>query len=177
MNAEASGIDPRILDRHVDVETGEITGRRMFGDEGRAGSTWPHRSGGPLPDLSRIPPDLNIGNAQDEIDAWAHEHDKATTALEVARTERSSVQIEVMKARMKYRRMARANPVERGRRTSDDIRDEVDEALAIDPGYIRLEQLNVEVEIQLGRLFRARDNQHRLDAYIKSLPRTSEYRP
>ena len=169
-----TGIDPRVFDPSrepygdVDTDTGEI--RRP--DVSRR--VWPPRSGGPLPPPDRIPPDLNIFTAQDEIDAWAHEHDAATTALEAIRRERADLQIEVMKAKMKYRRIARANPTERGRRTSDDIRDEVDEALAKDPDYRALEHCTVELEIQMGRLFRAKDNVARLDSYVRSLPRVSD---
>lgn len=174
-------IDPRVLGRRLDPTTGEIVGprseRRMFGADGRADTGWPPLSRGPLPPRDRIPPDLNIGTAQDEIDAWAHEHDAATTELERVRRDRTEAQIEVMKARMKYRRIARQNPKERGRRTSDDIKDEVDEALASDPQYLQMQRLEVELETQMGRLFRAKDNIARLDAYVKSLPRPSTHRP
>lgn len=171
------GIDPRLYS-NVDRRTGEIRDRCPRAERHTyLPAAWPPRSGGPLPPKDRIPPDLNIGTATDEIDAWAHEHDAATTALEVARRERTNVQIEVMKARMKYRRIARANPKERGRRTDTDINAEVDEALASDPQYIRLQELETEIEIQTGRLFRAKDNQYRLDSYIKSLPRDGNYRP
>ena len=165
----------------VDPETGENLDRRPPSSTRRTvggpSTGWPPRSRGPLPPADRLPPDLNIGTATDEIDAWAWEHDAATTALEAVRRERADAQPEVMKAKMKYRRSARQNPKERGRRTADDIKDEVDEALAKDPDYLRLEQLDAELEIQLGRLFRARDNQARLDSYIKSLPRDGNYRP
>jgi hypothetical protein len=181
-------IDPRVFDPSrepfagtVDPETGEILERRAPASERRTvggpSTGWPPRSRGPLPPADRIPPDLNIGTATDEIDAWAHEHDAATTALERIRRERTEAQLEVMKARMKYRRIARANPAERGRRTADDIKDEVDEALASDPQFVRLEQLEDELETQTGRLFRAKDNIARLDNYVKSLPRDGNYRP
>lgn len=135
---------------------------------------WPPPSRGPLPPSDRIPPDLNIFTAHDEVDAWSHEHDAATTALEDVRHRRADLQIEVMKARMKYRRVARANPAERGRRTADDIAAEVDEALANDPSYVALEHATVELEVQTGRLFRAKDNIARLDGYVRSLPKVSD---
>jgi nucleotide-binding universal stress UspA family protein len=174
------GIDPRVFDPSrepfaappgVDPSTGVINDR---GREDVTRRPWPPRSGGPLPPAERIPPDLNIFTAQDEIDAWAHEHDAATTALESIRRRRADLQIEVMKARMKYRRVARANPVERGRRTADDIAAEVDEALANDPQFVELEHATVELETQMGRLFRAKDNIARLDSYVRSLPRVSD---
>ena len=187
----ADTIDPRVFDprrepfadppSNVDPATGENLDRRPPSSTRRTvggpSTGWPPRSRGPLPPADRLPPDLNIGTATDEIDAWAHEHDQATTELERIRRERTDAQIEVMKARMKYRRSARANPKERGRRTADDIKDEVDEALATDPQYIKLEHLEDELETQTGRLFRAKDNIARLDAYIKSLPRDGNYRP
>jgi hypothetical protein len=185
----ADTIDPRVFDptrepypapANIDPTTGEIdrsTPASTSRPVGGPSTGWPPRSRGPLPPADRLPPDLNIGTATDEVDAWAHEHDAATTALEGIRRQRADAQIDVMKARMKYRRMARANPTERGRRTQDDIKDEVEEALAKDPDYVRAEHLTVELEIQLGRLFRAKDNIARLDAYIKSLPRDGNYRP
>jgi hypothetical protein len=183
VDAMRRGIDPRVFDPSrepfaappgVDPSTGEID-RRERQDVARR--PWPPRSGGPLPPADRLPPDLNIFTAQDEIDAWSWEHDAATTALESIRRRRTDLQIEVMKAKMKYRRVARANPTERGRRTADDISAEVDEALANDPQYVEMEHVETELEIQIGRLFRAKDNIGRLDSYIRSLPRLSDHRP
>lgn len=182
----ASGVDPRVYDPSREPFADGPQDRpvplpydRRDGSPGADVSLrrWPPPSRGPLPPPDRIPPDLNIGTAHDEIDAWAHEHDAATTALEDIRRRRADLQIEVMKARMKYRRIARANPGERGRRTADDIAAEVDEALANDPTYIALEHANVDLDIQTGRLFRAKDNVARLDAYVRSLPRVGQHRP
>lgn len=179
----SGGVDPRVYDparepfadgpRPVPVPSGRD---RRDGGPGVDVSRrrWPPPSRGPLPPADRIPPDLNIFTAHDEVDAWAHEHDAATTALEDVRRRRADLQIEVMKARMKYRRIARANPAERGRRTADDIAAEVDEALANNPSFIALEHATVELEVQTGRLFRARDNVNRLEAYVRSLPRVSD---
>lgn len=171
----ASAVDPRIYGRAVD--TGEVLAsvdRRDHSLGDVAARRWPPPSRGPLPPADRIPPDLNIFTAHDEVDAWAHEHDAATTALEAIRRRRADLQIEVMKAKMKHRRVARANPTERGRRTADDIAAEVDEALANDPAYVALEHATVELEIQTGRLFRAKDNIARLDSFLRSLPKVSD---
>lgn len=187
--ADPPGIDPRVMARGLDPATGEIPNRtpasetRRVGPDGRLfpggdvrTGPWPPRTGGPLPPADRLPPDLNITTAYDEMDAWAHEHNAATNELETIRRERTDVQISVMKARMKYRRMARASPTERGRRTADDIKAEVDESLASDPMFIRIEHLDVELEVQLARLFRAKDNISRLDGFIRSLPRDGNHR-
>ena len=163
-------IDPRLLNRPQE---------RPFGpDADVTRGPWPPRTKGPLP--RNIPPDLNIATAQDEMDAWAHEHDDATETLARHRTELTmtspdgveSVEIQVMKARAMYRRQARANPTERGRRTAEDITEEVNEALAMDPAYRRKLDLETSIQIALDRLFRARDNINRLDGYLRSLPRT-----
>jgi hypothetical protein len=163
------GIDPRVMGRAlagVDTTTGEIhdTSRRA----------WPPRSKGPLPPPDHLPPDLNIFTAQDEIDAWAHEHDAVTTALASAREVRDAAEIDYLRERAKARRRARANPTERGRRTSEDITSEVDEAL-IGGGWMQARlDADTQIEILTGRLFRAKDNIARLDSYIRSLPRVSD---
>jgi hypothetical protein len=168
----ATGIDPRILNR----ATGEV--ERPFGPHGDVSRVaWPPKSRGPLP--RDLPPDLTVETANDEIDAWAWEHDDATETLARLRSELSmtspdgveSVEIQVMKAKAMYRRQARANPTERGRRTSEDITAEVDEALAMDPAYRRKLDLETSIQIALDRLFRARDNVNRLESYVRSLPR------
>jgi hypothetical protein len=167
-------IDPRVLGAHVDRATGE----RTFGPGGDvARLPWPPRSGGPLP--KRLPPDLNIGTAQDEIDAWAHEHDAATELLAELRSELAmtgpdgtdSVEIRVMKAKARYRREARQSPVERGRRTAEDISEEVNEKLAEDEAFLRKLDLETSIGIALDRLFRAKSNIERLQRYIDTLPR------
>ena len=128
-------------------------------------------SGGPLPPRDRIPAELNIGTALDEQVAWAHEHDRATNELELLREQLVGVEIAVMKARAKARRVARANPTARGRRTSGDIDAEVEEVLASLDDYHRKLDLETGVEVQMGRLFRAKDNLNRLQHYIDTLPR------
>lgn len=177
-------IHDRAFPDGVDPSTGERIDPRVHRDTSL--SPWPPRSNGPLPPAQSIPPDLNIGTAQDEIDAWAHEHDTATEKLATLRSELSmtapdrtdSVEIQVMKARAKYRRQARANPAERGRRTAADIDEEVNEKLADDRWYRRKLDLETEIGIALDRLFRARDNITRLQKYIDSLPRNpANHRP
>lgn len=168
-------IDPRLLRAHQGTQPHD----RPFGPDGDVSRVpWPPRTKGPLP--RDIPPDLNILTAQDEMDAWANEHDDATETLARHRAELTmtspdgveSVEIQVMKAKAMYRRQARANPTERGRRTAEDITEEVNEALAMDPAYRRKLDLETSIQIALDRLFRARDNISRLDGYIRSLPRT-----
>lgn len=184
----ADGIDGRVMGRalatppDVDPETGEVIhDRRQQGvgpDVSRA--PWPPPSSGPLPPRDTLDAlDLNIFTAQDEIDAWAHEHDHATETLSRLRSELAmtapdgtdAVEILVMKARARYRRVARANPAERGRRTSADIDEEVNENLAKDANYQRKLDLETGIEIALARLFRAKDNINRLQRYIETLPR------
>ncbi|MFN2346030.1 MAG: hypothetical protein ABR616_09990 [Dermatophilaceae bacterium] len=179
------GIDPRVVGRALAAGANPATGERLDQRTHGPGADvsrrpWPPPSRGPLPPPDAIPDDLNIFTAQDEIDAWAHEHDAATNLL--ARHRRAlagdddddGIEIKVMRARARHRRVARANPTERGRRTSADIDAEVDENLANDPNYHRKLDLEASVEIALGRLFRAKDNIHRLQRYIDSLPRVSD---
>ena len=187
-----SGIDTRVMGRElarpgprVDPETGEIMhDRRQQGpgtDVSRA--PWPPPSNGPLPPADAIPDDLNVFTAQDEIDAWAHEHDDATNTLARLRRElagdgqHDGAEIEYLRERAKARRTARSKPTERGRRTASDIDEEVNESL-IDAGVLhRKLDLEASIEIALGRLFRAKDNIARLQRYIDSLPRVSDHRP
>lgn len=173
MSAAPVGIDPRVFQGPRGSDA------RPFGPDGDVSKVpWPPKSKGPLP--RDIPPDLNVETAQDEVDAWAWEHDDATETLARLRAELSmtspqgleSVEIRVMKARAMYRRVARQNPTERGRRTAEDITEEVNESLSNDADYRRKLDLETSIQIALDRLFRARDNISRLDGYIRSLPRT-----
>ena len=135
---------------------------------------WPPRTRGPLP--ADLPPDLNIATAHDEIDAWAVEHDRQTERL--ARLRRNltgtateeGVEVRYLRERSVARRLARANPTERGRRTQSDIDAEVDERL-VDSGvaHERL-RLHSEIEVATSMLFRAKENIARLTAYVRSLP-------
>ena len=186
------GIDPRVLGRNIDPTTGEIQGprseRRMFGDDGRADTGWPPLSRGPMPPREALPPDLNIGTAQDEIDAWAHEHDLVTGKLAEIRLllegdpddpRRPSLKGQLILKRAEARRTARRNPLEKGRRTTADIDAEVDEALELDEEGIaaRVRALEGHQETLTSRLFKAKDNINRLDGYIRSLPRPGSHRP
>jgi len=175
------GIDPRIMGRALDPTTGEIApppGRPYQPDTSR--TAWPPRSRGPLPPREAIPPDLNIGTAQDEVDAWAHEHDHVTNELARVRVllagdpddpDAPSLERRLILARAQARREARRNPNERGRRTDSDITAEVEEALERDGVLGQHRALTAYQDTLTGRLFRAKDNIARLDSYIRSLPR------
>lgn len=187
-----SGIDDAVLrdpepldafapDDPLDVDHPHDRRRRGPGDNVAHGP-WPPPSRGPLPPPESIPDDLNIFTAQDEIDAWAHEHDRMTERIARLRRLLSGrvgqdddcVEARYLRERAAARRAARASPVERGRRTSADIDEEVNEALL---GSRILQQkmaLEAELDTALQRLFRARDNISRLDAYVRSLPRVSD---
>ena len=188
----ADGIDPRVIGRAlassqgVDPDTGEhLHDARTRGpgpDVSR--SPWPPPSGGPLPPTETLRDlDLNIFTAQDEIDAWAHEHDRATNKLIAVRWllvgegDAEGVEEEYARKRADFRRQARKSPVERGRRTSEDITEEVTESLIADGVWRRAERLRNGVDEATTRLFRAKDNISRLDAYVRSLPRVSDHRP
>lgn len=172
-----TGIDPRVL---RDQLAAPHDRRGTTGRDDVSARPWPPPSRGPLPPADSLPADLNIGSAQDETDAWAHEHDHATELLARLRRElagdgeRDGIEIEFLRQRSKARRKARASPTERGRRTSADIDAEVEEAL-IESGILA-RKLDVEasIEIAVGRLFRARDNIGRLESYVRSLPRVSD---
>lgn len=177
----APGIDPRVMGRALDPSTGEVTDRPYQADT--ATSPWPPRSRGPLPPPESIPPDLNIYTAQDEIDAWAHEHDHVTNELARVRTllagdpedpDADSVERRLTMKRAEARRQARRNPTERGRRTAQDIDTEVDEALEKDGIAGKHRALAAYQDNLTGRLFRAKDNVHRLQQYVRSLPMTSD---
>ena len=188
----ADGIDPRVMGRalavppNVDPDTGEILHDRRQQGPGAdvSRSPWPPPSGGPLPPRETLRDlDLNIFTAQDEIDAWAHEHDRATNMLIAVRRllvgeeDTEGVEEEYARLRAHYRREARKSPVERGRRTSEDITEEVTESLIAHGVWRRVERLRNEVDEATTRLFRAKDNIARLDAYVRSLPRVSDSRP
>lgn len=173
-----TGIDPRVL---RDQLAAPHDRRGTTGRDDVSARPWPPPSRGPLPPADSLPPDLQIGSAQDEADAWAVEHDVATELLARLRRELNSgvdgqeaVEIQYLRARSKARRIARASPTERGRRTAADIDEEVTEAL-LDAGVLaRKLDLEASIEIALGRLFRARDNISRLENYVRSLPRVSD---
>lgn len=185
----ADGIDPRVLGQglavppHVDPETGEIIRDRRDTGVGSdiSRQPWPPPSNGPLPPREVLAElDLNIFTAQDEIDAWAHEHDRATNKLAAVRRllhgdpddpDAEGVDEEFARKRAHHRREARRSPTERGRRTAEDINEEVNEALIADGVWRRRERLHNEADEALGRLFRAKDNIARLDSYVRSLPR------
>ena len=180
----AEGIDPRVLGRNLDPTTGEVDpprGRQRGYEPDASRAAWPPRSRGPLPPAESIPPDLNIYTAQDEVDAWAHEHDHVTNELARVRVllagdpelddAGDSLERRLVLKRAEYRREARRNPVERGRRTAQDIDTEVDEALERDGIAGQHRALKAYEDTLTGRLFRAKDNISRLDSYIRSLPR------
>lgn len=184
---------PHPADRDVDTATGEIrphpADRRQPTDRGRddaSARAWPPPSRGPLPPSDNLPPDLNIFTAQDEIDAWAWEHDWATEELARVRKilsgdpddpHASSVEGMLIRRRADARKRARANPTERGRRTSEDITTEVELALEEDGIAGQHRTLLAYMETLTGRLFKAKDNQNRLYEYLHTLPRVSDHRP
>ena len=183
------GIDQRVfgqaLARNFDPDTGEILhDQRQHGPgDDVSKQPWPPPSRGPLPPRFSIPEDLNIFTAQDEIDAWAHEHDLATNKLAAVRRllhgdpeapDIEGIEEEFARKRAGFRRQARQSPTEKGRRTSADIDEEVTERLINDGIYRQRERVRNEADEALGRLFRAKDNQARLDAYVRSLPRVSD---
>ena len=183
------GIDQRVfgqaLARNFDPDTGEILHDQRHHGPGPdvSQAPWPPPSRGPLPPRSSIPDDLNIFTAQDEIDAWAHEHDLATNMLAAVRRilhgdpddpAGEGIEEEYARKRADFRRRARQSPTEKGRRTSADIDEEVTERLITDGVYRRRERVRNEADEALGRLFRARDNISRLDSYVRSLPRVSD---
>lgn len=188
--ADPGGIDTRVLGRAlaapsgVDPDTGEILHDQRSHGPGSdiSQQRWPPPSRGPLPPAASIPDDLNIFTAQDEIDAWAHEHDLATNKLAAVRrllhgdpdTADESVEEEYARKRADFRRRARQSPTEKGRRTSADIDEEVTERLIDDGVWRRRERLRNAADEALGRLFRAKDNIARLDSYVRSLPRVSD---
>lgn len=181
---------PHPADRDVDTATGEIrphpADRRQPDARGRDDTSarpWPPPSRGPLPPADSLPPDLNAFTAQDEVDMWAHEHDHATELLARLRRDLAGdsttdgIEIEFLRQRSKARRVARASPVERGRRTSADIDAEVEETLINSGILARKLDVEASIEIALSRLFRAKENVARLENYIRSLPRVSDHRP
>lgn len=186
-----TGIDRGVLGRelahpaNIDRDTGEIVRdqRHTTGRDNAAARPWPPPSRGPLPPPSTLPPDLNIYTAQDEIDAWAWEHDWVTEELARVRAvlsgdpehpEKPSLEGVLIRRRAEERRKARANPTERGRRTSEDISTEVEEALERDGIAGQHRTLLAYVETLMGRLFKARDNATRLQAYVRSLQYVSD---
>lgn len=185
------GIHPAVIGRHlagVDRATGEIADgspdrRNTTGRDDASARPWPPPSRGPLPPGDSLPPDLNIYTAQDEIDAWAWEHDHVTEELARVRVllsgdpddpDAPSLEGMLNLKRAEARRKARANPIERGRRTSEDISAEVDEALERDGIAGRHRTMAAYVDTLMGRLFKARDNQNRLYEYLHTLPRVSD---
>jgi len=183
------GIDDRVLGRGlaapegVDPDTGEILDRRVYGPGSDVSKQkWPPPSRGPLPPRESIPDDLNIFTAQDEVDAWAHEHDRATNKLAAVRrllhgdpdTREEGIEEEYARKRARFRRLARQSPTEKGRRTTADIDEEVNERLIEDGVWRDRERLRNEADEALGRLFRAKDNIARLDSYVRSLPKVSD---
>ena len=178
--APPEGIDPRVLNRGLDPATGEVSPRQQYEPDAST-SAWPPRSRGPLPPKDSIPPDLNIFTAQDEIDAWAHEHNYVTNELARVRALLSgdpeaehggdSLERRLTLARAEARREARKSPTERGRRTAQDIDEEVAEALERDGIAGQVRALTAYQDTLTGRLFKAKDNIARLDSYVRSLPR------
>lgn len=185
------GIHPQVIGRElahphdtVDRATGEIRDRRhTIGGNDAAARPWPPPSRGPLPPTEGLPPDLNIFTAQDEIDAWAHEHDYVTEELARVRVilsgdptdpTRRSLEGTLILRRAEERRKARASPTERGRRTSEDISTEVEEALELDGIAGQHRTLVAYMDTLMGRLFKAKDNQERLHRYVGTLGRVSD---
>lgn len=176
-----TGIDPRVIAAALAPLQTQRPERAYQPDT--AASAWPPRTRGPVPPREHLPADLNIFTAQDEIDAWAWEHDGVTEELAQVRVwlagdpddpEAPSIEGDLILARARARREARKNPVERGRRTSGDIDAEVEEALEVDGIAGRHRSLLALEETLLGRLFKAKDNINRIQRYIDSLPRLSD---
>lgn len=187
------GIDPRVMGQAVNRETGEVaphshdvggrpdhpsSTRRPVGGSNTATGPWPPKSAGPLPPRDNLPPDLNIGTALDEIDAWAHEHDWATTELARVRIllsgdpdepDHQSLEGRLIIEKARARRTARASPTERGRRTAEDISVEVEEALELNGIAAEVRSWRMREEVLLARMFKAKDNMQRLYNYIKTL--------
>jgi len=166
----AEGIDPRVMGRALDTTTGEVTGRRDSRTYG-AGSDvrrapWPPPSRGPLPD--ELPEDWNVSTALDELDAWAIEHDRATTSFVSVRREYAKAKDAYLVSKAKARRTARQTPTERGRRTSDDITSEVDEITSKDGTLTTWLNAEAELDVATTLIFRAKDQMNRLDSHIRA---------
>lgn len=180
----SEGIDQRILDAGLPyTPPASARDRRQAGPGGDASaSAWPPPSNGPLPPPDSLPPDLNIFTAQDEIDAWAHEHDQATEETARLRVELNGdptrgvegAAVRYYRERAQARRQARASPTERGRRTAQDIDEEVNEALIASGAMQEKLRLESAIDNALARLFRAKENVARLDSYVRSLPRVDD---
>lgn len=166
----AEGIDPRVLGRALDPTTGELRGGRDSRTHGAGSdvrrSAWPPPSRGPLPD--QLPEDWHVVTALDELDAWAIEHDRATTAFVDVRREYGKAKDAYLLAKAQARRRARASPTERGRRTSADIDHEVDESTSHDGTLGRWLDAEAELDVATTLIFRAKDQMHRLDAHIRA---------
>lgn len=175
MSALPSGIDPRVMaqglaPRNVDRATGEVRGGRDSRQQG-AGTdvrraAWPPPSRGPLP--QELPEDWHVVTALDELDAWAIEHDRATTAFVEVRREYARAKDAYLLAKAKARRAARQSPTERGRRTSADIDHEVDESTSEDGTLGRWLDAEAELDVATTLIFRAKDQMNRLDAHVRA---------
>lgn len=148
----------------VDPATGEIVNRRMFGPQGDVRTAaWPPLSQGPLP----VDHGITIGTALDEMDAWAIQYHRAETAVEAAREKYRRAKIVYELEAAKARRRARANPVERGRRTADDISAEVVEATHQPDGpYDRYLAAETELEVAITAYFAAAKQMDRCKVHI-----------
>ena len=171
----AEGIDPRVLGRALDPTTGEVSPPHH--PDARL-APWPPRSKGPLPPAASIPPDVNIATSLDELDLWAHELDRVETLWEQARRELAKLRDRDARVRAPARRVARQNPVERGRRTAGDIDSEVEEAAIKDGVHSELLNVEAEVDVYTSRMFNAKDQMRRLTKHIDAAgpPPGSRYR-
>lgn len=170
------GIDPRVMGRALDETSrrpGDGRDHRQHGPGTDVRRTaWPPPSQGPLP--AALPDDFNLFTALDELDAWAVEYARAEEELARARGayKRAKRDYELNAARA--RRIARANPVERGRRTSDDISAEVVEATHEPDGpYDRYLSAETDLDVATTAYFAAAKQMDRLEVHCRAAGRSS----
>lgn len=128
---------------------------------------WPPRTSGPLPRGWQTNfADVNVVTALDELDIWAAELDRQADLY--ARSRRAyglakgRYELECAKAR----RVARSNPVERGRRTAADIDGEVVEAVHAE--HVLYLDAESEMEVAKTLMFAARDQMERLRSAVSA---------
>lgn len=136
--------------------------RRVTAD----GEPWPPRTRGPLPAdyLRRF--DINPVTCLDEMDLWAAELDWWVTAYEEARKTYGKMKHAYELAGAKARRVARQNPLERGRRTSGDIDNEVIEATADE--YATFLDAEAALDVAKTKMFAAKDQIERLRSALSA---------
>lgn len=155
--------DPR-LDRRTPLHERPpaATRRTLPGPDTRT-TPWPPRTQVPVPD---IPVDVNIATALDELDAWAIAYDAAMSDYADARRRLAAAKRIYELEAAKARRVARANPTERGRRTASDIDAEVVEATHQPDGpYDRYATAEADAEVSRTAMFAAKDQMMRLQVH------------